>query len=246
MKTITNKLKLAAVAVGILAIGTANAQQTSGTATGITKEDKSISSELNGTIRVIDNKGTKKFLQVKNGLTLLTDQTPDGGIVSTWQLGGALSDDTYIDATGKTFSLDGLKLVSGATAAATAATTQSLGSNSVGISGNGTAATETGWTVLIRDEATGEINKLLVSDLVKMGHNEVPNATDGQSTITAAGVPAGHPIAKVSVYRNGAKLRAAIDYNTDTAGVITLTPTAAAPNDWAVYAGDVLEVHWTY
>ncbi|WP_271405268.1 hypothetical protein [Tenacibaculum soleae] len=251
MKTITNKFKFALVAVGILAIGTVNAQQTSGNATqadGTTaigkKEDLSKSSPLNGTVRVIDNKGTKKFLQVKNGLTLLTDTATDGGVITTWQLGGALTDNTYIDATGKVFSLDGLKLVPSTTAAATAATTQSIGSNGVAIAGSGTAATETGWTVLIRDEATGEINKLLVSDLVKTGRAEFPIAADGDTAVTAAGLALGTDINKISVYRNGAKLRAGVDYSLTADDTITLDTSIAAPNDWTTYAGDLIEVHW--
>lgn len=238
-----NYLKVGVLSLMLMAASAVQAQQVSGDVSKT--EDLGKSSVLNGTVRVIDNKGTKKFLQVKNGLTLLTNTTPAGGIVSTWQLGGSLTDNTYIDATGKVFSLDGLKLVSSATAAATAATTQSIGSNGVAIAGSGTASTDTGWTVLIRDEATGEINKLLVSDLVKTGRNEV-TATDGQASFPAVGVPAGHPASKVFVYRNGAKLRAGVDYNTTVADVITLDTSAAAPNDWAVYAGDILEVQWIY
>ncbi|MCW2119854.1 hypothetical protein [Flavobacterium sp. 7A] len=240
-KSLQNKLKLGLVAICMLSVGAVSAQKVTGDVTKT--EDASKSKVLNGTIRVVDNKGTKKFLQVKNGLTLLTDATPDGGIVSTWQLGGTLSDNTYIDATGKIFSLDGLKLVAPTTAAATAATTQSIGSNGTTISGTGTAATETGWTVLIRDEKTGEIQKLLVTDLVKGGHLEVAAAADAtQPTLTDITIPLAYE--KVWVYRNGAKLRANVDYTIATGGVVTLDTTALAPNDWAIYKGDVFEVQW--
>ncbi len=251
MKTITNKFKLALVAVGLLAIGSVNAQQTSGDATaadGTTTigkiEDLSKSSVLNGTIRVIDNKGTKKFLQVKNGLTLLTDATPSGGIVSTWQLGGTLTDNTYIGAAGKTFSLDGLKLVAPADVASTSATDQSIGSNQTTISGTGTASTDTGWTILVRDEATGEIKKILATDLVKTGRLGIAATVDGTAPALAdASIPA--DLSKVSVYRNGAKLIAGDDY-TVAAGSVTLTPQAPAnaPQDWEIYNGDYFEVHW--
>ncbi|WP_422091628.1 hypothetical protein [Tenacibaculum ovolyticum] len=249
MRTITNKFKIALVAVGLLTIGTVSAQQITGDATDAAgtaigkKEDLSKSSPLNGTVRVVDNKGTKKFLQVKNGLTLLTDVATDGGIISTWQLGGTLTDNTYIDATGKTFSLDGLKLVSGATAAATAATDQTVGTNGVALGSTGTASTDTGWTVLIRDEATGEINKLLVTDLVKGGHLEASATVDAtQPTLTDISIPLAYE--KVWVYRNGAKLRANTDYTIGAGGVITLVTTAPAPNDWAIYNGDLFEVQW--
>ena len=43
-----------------------------------------------GAIRVIDNKGTKKYLQVQNGITQVTNTQPDGGVITTWQLGGQL------------------------------------------------------------------------------------------------------------------------------------------------------------
>ncbi|WP_158837963.1 hypothetical protein [Polaribacter sp. L3A8] len=241
----TNYLKLGVLGL-MMMVGTAvNAQQISGDVTKT--QDASVSQTLNGTIRVIDNKGTKKFLQVKNGLTLLTDATPDGGIVSTWQLGGSLSDNTYIDATGKVFSLDGLKLVNGTTTpGATAATTESIGSNAVAIAGAGTAATETGWTVLIRDEATGEVNKMLVSDLISTGQAEFPIGTDGDVAVTATGLAMGTAISKISVYRNGAKLRAAIDYSLTATNTITLIPNATSPNDWTTYAGDMIEVQWIY
>jgi len=239
-----NYLKLGVFSLMMLAGAAAQAQQISGDFDKI--EDASKSQELDGTIRVIDNKGTKKYLQVKNGLTLLTNTTPAGGIVSTWQLGGSLTDNTYIDATGKTFSLDGLKLVNGLTTpAALSSTSESIGSNQESITGSGTVSTETGWTVLIRDEATGEIQKMVVSDLVTLGHNEV-TATSAQASFPALGLPVGHDKSKVSVYRNGIKLRSNIDYNTTIADQITLTNGSATPNDWEVYAGDILEVHWVY
>ena len=59
-----------------------------------------------GAIRVIDNKGTKKYLQVQNGLTQVTNTAPAGGIVTTWQLGGQLVDDTDIDFNAKALSFD--------------------------------------------------------------------------------------------------------------------------------------------
>lgn len=236
-----NKIvKLGIIALMIMVGTTIQAQQVTGNVTA--GEKIGHSSPLNGTIRVVDNKGTKKYLQVQNGLTLLTDVAPDGGIVSTWQLGGSLSDDTYIDATGTVFSLDGLKLVPSTTAAATSATDQSIGSNAVAIAGSGTATTDTGWTVLIRDEATGEINKLLVTDLVKGGQLTANAVTDGTAPALAdITIPSVYQ--KVWVYRNGAKLVANVDY-TVAAGSVTLVPNTGAPNDWAIYAGDVFEVQW--
>lgn len=235
-----NFLKLGLAFIAVLSFSLGNAQQTSGDVGA--GENIGQSSALNGTIRVIDNKGTKKFLQVQNGITLLTDVTPDGGIVSTWQLGGVLNNNTYIDATGQTFSFDGLKLAAATDPAAVAATTQSIGSNGVAIAGSGTASTDTGWTVLIRDEATGEMQKLLATDLVKSGQLTATATADGTAPALAdVSIPAVYQ--KVWVYRNGAKLVANIDY-TVAAGAVTLVPSATAPNDWAIYNGDVFEVQW--
>ncbi|WP_298496499.1 hypothetical protein [uncultured Algibacter sp.] len=224
-------LKLGLALVAVLTFSLGNAQQITGDVGAGEKVGQS--SVLNGTIRVIDNKGTKKYLQVKNGLTLLTDATPDGGIVSTWQLGGALTDDTYIDASGAVFALDGLELVDTATdLASTDATDGSSAATSTG----------TGWTVLVRDEATGETKKILATNLVAAGQLTATATADGTAPVLADGsIPAVYQ--KVWVYRNGAKLLANVDY-TVAAGAVTLVPGGAAPNDWAIYADDVFEVQW--
>jgi len=234
MKTITNKLKVALVAVGFLAVGTVSAQQTSGTYAAQEKVGKS--SELNGTIRVIDNKGTKKYLQVKNGLTLLTDQTPDGGIVSTWQLGGTLTDDTFIDATGQVFAITGIKAIDPTT-------------------GNpeDTAATvfdTTGYTMMVRDEASGEIKKMLASDLLKVqaGQDYFTASVADEDNPTVAELTFDMTVSlpayqNVSVYRNGIKLIANLDYTISSTTVV-LNPSVSAPNDWTLYTGDVIEVHY--
>jgi hypothetical protein len=244
-RSLQNTLKVGAIIALMLSAGAVSAQQVTGAFTKI--EDTGKSKELNGTIRVIDNKGTKKFLQVKNGLTLLTDQAPDGGITSTWQLGGALSDNTYIDATGHAFSLDGLELVTSAKAAPTS-TSFSVGSNAATISGTaptvGPGATDLGWTVLIRDEATGKIQKILASDFISSGVKNI-TVTDGAIVKYAAlGLAANTVISKVSVYRNGAKLRATDDYIVSATDEITLIPSSSPLNDWALYVGDLIEIQW--
>ncbi|SFD06451.1 hypothetical protein [Algibacter pectinivorans] len=229
MKNKFLKLGLALIAVMIFSLS--NAQQTTGDVGATEKVGKS--SALNGTIRVIDNKGTKKYLQVKNGLTLLTDATPDGGIVSTWQLGGTLTDATNIATganefkitldTGGTFVLDGVLQETGVAATA------------------GTLDTS-GYTILVRDEATGETRKILATDLVQAGQLTATATADGTApTLADVSIPAVYQ--KVWVYRNGAKLLANVDY-TVVAGAVTLVPNATAPNDWAIYADDVFEVQW--
>ena len=196
-----------------------------------------------GAIRVIDNKGTKKYLQVQNGLTQVTNTAPAGGIVTTWQLGGQLVDDTDIDFNAKALSFDNVLQVTGAPA--TSATLKA-------------GTTGTGWALLVRDENSGDIKKLLASDLIVSGHTVfTATATQLKFDVATAGVyNGGAPITgltgvkiplpdyeKVWVYRNGAKLIAGVDY-TITGSKVTLVPIATGPNSWAVYAGDVIEVQY--
>ena len=247
----TKYIKLAVLTI-IMAIGSSiQAQQVTGDATetdGTTKigkkEDLSKSSVLNGTIRVIDNKGTKKFLQVKNGLTLLTDVSTDGGIISTWQLGGTLTDNTYIDASGKVFALDGIKLLS-PTLTAGAATTASIATTAADGTSHGGAGT--GWTVLIRDEATGAVQKIQLSDLfevtaIRREATPATNTTPGVQNIVIAGLPVINAAneAKLFVFRNGVKLRWTTDFTGATAGSIDINISADLP----LYAGDVIEIHY--
>lgn len=195
-----------------------------------------------GAIRVIDNKGTKKYLQVQNGLTQVTNTAPAGGIVTTWQLGGQLVDDTDIDFNAKALSFDNVLQVTGAPA--TSATLK--------------AGTGTGWALLVRDENSGDIKKLLASDLIVSGHTVfTATATQLKFDVATAGVyNGGTPITgltgvkiplpdyeKVWVYRNGAKLIAGVDY-TIAGSEVTLVPIATGPNSWTVYAGDVIEVQY--
>ena len=60
------------------------------------------------------------------------------------------------------------------------------------------------------------------------------------------GLSATHPISKVSLFRNGAKLRAGTDYTITTAGAINIITEAGdvGVNDFNLYATDILEVHW--
>lgn len=54
-------------------------------------------------------------------------------------------------------------------------------------------------------------------------------------------------LSKVSVYRNGAKLRAGTDYTLGT-DVVTLVPNITTPltnpDAWSPLPGDLIEVHW--
>ncbi|TYP96993.1 hypothetical protein C7447_1056 [Tenacibaculum adriaticum] len=102
MKTeVTKKLKFAVFAIVMMAAGAVNAQTTTG---NIGKKANATLGSTATSVRVIDNKGTKKYLQVENGLTSFTDTAPDGGVITTWQLGGTLTSNTTI-TTGATEAL---------------------------------------------------------------------------------------------------------------------------------------------
>ena len=234
---------------------------------------------LDGAVRVIDNKGTIKYLQVQNGLTLISNTTDDV-TTTTWQLGGTLTDDTYIDADGNVFALDGLKLEEGS--AATTVVTESTSEAyrtaydtsiasaadpaaptaaeiATAVAAAEAAAANTGWALLVRDEATGEIKKLLATDLVISGQTYFTVADDGDTVFNladATDVPDGGTIAalttaaplpafaQVFVYRNGAKLLAGVDYTITAPSSVTLVPGTTAPNEWSTYSGDIIEVHY--
>ena len=232
MKTITNKLKFAAFAIAFAAVGTVNAQTTTG---NITVQGNAVLGSANTAVRVVDNKGTKKFLQVANGLTSFTNTAPNGGITTTWQLGGTLTSNTYIDVNGNEFGLTNLNSV-----AAGAAAVADAGDADDGIA-------NTGWTLVVRNEATGELQKLLATDLLQSGHSVFTATVAGAAPVPAelvfdltVDLPA---FEKVWVYRNGAKLVAGIDY-TIAGTEVTLVPGTTAPNDWTLFGGDVIEVQF--
>ncbi len=249
MKTITNKFKIALVAVGLLAIGTANAQTTD-------PSDNVAQSDSEGpSIRLIDNKGTIKYLQSNNGITTITSTEAGNRTTTTWQLGGTLTSNTYITASGTAeFALDGLELLDGTATASTNAVDRE--------SAEGGGATGTGFTILLRDEATGAIKKISASDLLEVQSSRheftgietgVPGATEIiiATAKDLTGSPTGLLAKNVSVYRNGAKLLAGTDYTLADNGGGTLTQLtlvdqsgATSPADWTLYAGDIIEVHW--
>ena len=222
-----NAFKLVALLVISLLVSTASAQQTTG---DVTKESDIVpgTTTTGGSVRVIDNKGTKKFLQVKNGLTIISNTTNDV-TTTTWQLGGELSDSTDIDLNGNAFTLQNIPLSTD-----TAATAADADASDGGLAG---------YTILVRNEMTGGIEKILATDLIQSGH-QFYTATAGQTayTVNTGGTPL-PSYEQVWVYRNGAKLIANTDY-TVAGSTVTLVPNTTVPNDWAVYAGDVIEVQF--
>lgn len=234
---INTGLKFGIISLSILVTNIVSAQRTTSTAAGtdFTKEANTILGSNGGSVKVIDNKGTIKYLQSKNGITMLTDVSPNGGVITTWQLGGALTDDTYIDATGKVFAVDGIKLITN---------TDLPSENATNASVHGTA-TGTGYTLLVRDEATGETKKMLATDLVIGIRTEYTQAANAIADvpITVTGLPlltAGSSIAKLFVYRNGAKLRPGTDF-VATADTVAITYNAT---ELPMYTGDLIEIQY--
>lgn len=203
------------------AIGT-NAQTTTGDIA------KQLSGTASGSVKLVDNKGTIKYLQAANGLTTLTNTTNDR-TTTTWQLGGTLTADTYIDVNESVFALDGIELIDTETSAPSSDTTDQ--------SDHGTGS---GWTLLVRDEATGAVKKLKATDLIQGGsytHNQLSDA-DADFNISVPGISS--EASQAWVYRNGAKLIAGTDYVVD-ADQVTIQSTTS---DFPVYSGDIIEIQW--
>ncbi|WP_440121199.1 hypothetical protein [Tenacibaculum sp. Ill] len=243
MKTITNKFKITLAAVGLLAVGTVSAQTTGG---DIAVQAATTLGNAGGVVKLIDNKGTIKYLQAVNGLTSFTNTTPSGGVVTTWQLGGTLTNNTYITASATggpsngpaEFALNGLELVTAGTAS----------TNAVDRGAHDDGAGATGFTVLIRDEATGAIQKIELADLfqvtaIRREATPPTNTNNGTTeTIAVAGLPLidASNEAKIFVFRNGVKLRWSTDFTSTAADAIQINISADLP----IYNGDVIEVHY--
>ncbi|MDI5950319.1 hypothetical protein QLS91_11870 [Flavobacterium sp. LB2P84] len=182
------------------------------------------------TVKVVDNKGTIKYFQSSNGITQITNTTNDK-TTTTWQLGGTLTDNTYIDATGKVFALDGLAL------SALPASTNALSGSKNGDGGSGS-----GYTLLVRNEATGAVEKMLATSLITGGVAEFVLGSDFAAGVyVTAVIPAITTVPnKISVFRNGIKLRqtGSADWSIG-GGVVTFTAAAGE-----FYTGDVIEIQW--
>ncbi|NCF42724.1 MAG: hypothetical protein GWP32_07550 [Bacteroidetes bacterium] len=224
---LTFNLKQPIIATLVLFMASFSALQAQNTTVEIAKKTEvtypGSALTTDGSIKLIDNKGTIKYLQTSNGLTTLTNTGGTNVTTTTLQLGGTLSYDTYIDVDDKVFALDGIELESGE--ASTDATTKS------------DHGTGTGYTFLVRDEATGAIKKLLLNDLGVKGGISSSIATEGQTEYTITGAEE-LTLFKTYVYRNGIKLIAGTDYTVAT-NVVTLTQPG-----YQVLAGDDIEVHF--
>lgn len=225
--------KLGMIAVCMLSASVLSAQTTSG---DITQQSVvTYGTDSAGAIKVVDNKGTIKYLQTANGLTTLTNTTSNV-TTTTWQLGGTLTSDTDIATGANEFKIT---LDSGGTFVLDGAIQET------GIHSDASTIGTSGWTLLSRDEATGQIKKLLPSDLVN-GIRKVETLGQDETAdldITVSGLPvltALTTAGKLSVYRNGVKLLFGTDFVV-TAGVVTITYDAT---NLPLFTGDVIEIQY--
>ena len=177
-----------------------------------------------GSIKLIDNQGTIKYLQVKNGITSLTNASASAGneTVTTLSLGGVLSTDTFIDASGVVFGLKGSDQETG-----NAATSSTLNTS--------------GYTLAVFDEATGEIKKLLVSALDVVGASDTfVVAATPLTTYTVAIAGLSLTPGKTFVFRNGVKLTASGTTPDYTTSGSTVTIDTSIP----LFSGDIIEVQY--
>lgn len=222
-----NYLKTIILSIALASGAYLQAQQTTG---AIAKQTSTVS----GSVKLIDNKGTIKYLQAANGLTSLTNESGNDRTTTTWQLGGTLTDNTYIDVDGNTFGLDGLALIN--------STTVTASTNAASGTAHTDANAGSGWTLLVRDEATGAIQKLLATDMIQSGSHSFTISNIQPNIISMDEIVNGIStnVRQVWVYRNGAKLIADTDYTVNT-NMVTLTP---GNNNYPIYNGDVFEVQW--
>lgn len=225
-----NLFKLAAL-TAVFALGSmfANAQiVTTDDAANIPVQGSSTPGTSDGTIKVIDNKGTVKYIQASNGITSFTNTATPGGVVTTFQLGGQLIDSTYIDVNGNKFGIRNLA----------------------------TAADGTGLQ-LVAIDGTGNLIKLDFTDLIQSGTNiHVVGASPATPYVITVPPTIVLPSYKtVYVYRNGAKLLAGVDYtiatdgttltiNNGTAGTDYGTVPSGAYETFSIYQGDRIELQF--
>ena len=208
-----------------LIVGNSAFSQITNTSVKDTEVDYSSATAVqSGSIKLIDNQGTIKYLQVKNGITSLTNASASAGneTVTTLSLGGVLSTDTFIDASGVVFGLKGSDQETG-----NAATSSTLNTS--------------GYTLAVFDEATGEIKKLLVSALDVVGASDrfVVAATPSTTyTVSIAGLSL--TPGKTFVFRNGVKLTASGTTPDYTTSGSTVTIDTSIP----LFSGDIIEVQY--
>ncbi|OIQ38885.1 MAG: hypothetical protein BM563_05105 [Bacteroidetes bacterium MedPE-SWsnd-G1] len=225
-----NYFKLGVFAVFMMAASLVNAQTLPANSGTANTTQANAAGEV---IKVIDNKGTIKYIQANNGITSITSTAANNKTTTTWQLGGTLVEDTNIatglnefkitlDA-GGTFVIDGIVEETGNAAAA-------MGGP--------------GFSLLVRDEATGEVRNILKTDLIDvvLVEQQLGADTSADISITVTGVLlASTSVNRIAVYRNGVKLRESTDYSISADDTVQVDIAAIGGE---AYNLDVFEVQW--
>lgn len=205
-------------------------------ANGLTKNGDSI--ELGGILYKATSIGTDgtKTLAI-TGLTsgstsdsvVVVDAT--SGVLKRISLQSAVKANNGLTKSGDTVKLGGTLIE------ATKVTTSST--NTLAIEGlqSGSLATD---SLVVADGTSGVLKRVAASTLLTSGEQKF-TATAGQTAYTVPSLPA--DVTRVWVYRNGVKLLVTTDY-TVSGTTVTLNPGGVAPDDWAVLAGDRIEVQW--
>ncbi len=226
----------------VFGVGALHSQTTTAVAKQTEVDYTSGSVALDGSIKLIDNFGTVKFLQSSNGITSITNNSTTDITTTTLQLGGILTDNTYIDVDGNTFAIDGINI-----------TAASPSTNA--ISGDkakpGSTPLGSGYTLLVRNETTGAIEKLLLSALDIVAGTQIFNSSSTPAVsssnsdyqITGAGTI---QIEKTLVFRNGVKLLAGTHYTVKAPTIGTdYIVEIKSPILGLLATTDILEVHYT-
>ena len=201
-------------------------------ANGLTKKGDSV--ELGGTLykaTAINTDGTKTL--AITGLTTGSNTTDSIVVVAP---GGILKRIASIKAgNGITKSGDSL-ILGGALDRATTITTDATKTLSIDGLQSGSLSTDS----IVVATNSGVLKRVSSATLLTSGEQTFTAAAGGVS-YTVTSMP--DVVSRVWVFRNGVKLVATTDY-TVSGGVVTLHPGGVAPDDWAVLAGDKIEVQW--
>jgi len=162
--------------------------------------------------------GVLKRISIKDAVKANNGLSKSGDTV---KLGGSLTESTNVTLNGNSLTL----------------TTSATDSIKIENLRSGNLATD---SIVVADGANGTLRRVSAATLLTSG-DQTFTATAGLTTYTVTDMP--NIVSRVWVFRNGVKLQATNDY-TVSGGVVTLLPGGTAPDDWAVLAGDKIEVQW--
>jgi hypothetical protein len=162
--------------------------------------------------------GVLKRIDLKNAVKAANGVTKSGDTV---KLGGNLIENTNVTLNGKSLTI----------------TTSASDSMKITNLRSGNLNND---SLVVADGSNGTLRRVSASSLLTSGE-QIFTATAGLTSYTVTNLPT--QVSRVWVYRNGVKLISGTDY-TVSGTTVTLVPGGVAPDDWAVLAGDKIEVQW--